>query len=124
MIKKISTILLFCFCISANAIEKKTNFSLKSFDNAKANGKTIVINSYESWCGTCITQIKILNQAKKDFKDIIFMSFEQKKSKEIAKELNIKHRTTIVVYKGKNEVSRLIGQTSKQIIYSAIEEGI
>ena len=71
-----------------------------------------------------LKKIKILNQAKKDFKDIIFMSFEQKKSKEIAKELNIKHRTTIVVYKGKNEVSRLIGQTSKQIIYSAIKEGI
>jgi len=124
MIKKIFISFFLFACISANAVEKKTNFSIEIFEKAKASGKTIVINSYEVWCGTCSAQIKILNQAEKEFKEIIFLSYEQSKNKDIAKKLNIKHWTTIVVYRGSNEVSRIIGQTKKEIIYSAIKEGI
>ena len=54
----------------------------------------------------------------------MFLSYEQSKNKDIAKKLNIKHWTTIVVYKGNNEVSRIIGQTKKEIIYLAIKKGI
>ena len=124
MIKKIFITLLFFLSISANAVEKNNNFPIETFEKAKASGKTIVINSYEVWCGTCSAQIKILNQAEKEFKEIIFLSYEQSKNKDIAKKLDIKHWTTIVVYKGNNEVSRIIGQTEKEIIYSAIKEGI
>ena len=68
MIKKIFIIFLLFFCISANAIEKKDNFSIEMLEKAQASGKTIVINSYEIWCGTCSAQTKVLNQAKKEFK--------------------------------------------------------
>ena len=70
-------------CLSANAVEKKTNFSEEIFENAKASGKTVVVNSYEVWCGTCSKQTKILDQAEKEFKDIIFLSYEQSKNKMI-----------------------------------------
>ena len=124
MIKKTFIIFLLFFCISANAVEKKTNFSIETLEKAKASGKTIVINSYEVWCGTCSKQTKVLDQAKKEFNEIIFLSYEQSKNKDIAKKLGIKHWTTIVVYKGSNEISRIIGQTKKEIIYSAIKKGI
>ena len=123
MIKKIFITLLFFLCVSANAVEKKTNFSIETFEKAKASGKTIVINSYEIWCGTCGVQTKVLNEAEQEFKEIIFLSYEQSKNKDVAKMLGIKHWTTIVVYKGNNEVSRIIGQTDKEIIYSAIKQG-
>ena len=124
MIKKIFIISFFFLSISANAVEKKTNFSIEVFEKAKASGKTIVINSYEIWCGTCDAQTKVLNEAEQEFKEIIFLSYEQSKNKDIAKKLGIKYWTTIVVYKGNNEVSRLIGQTEKETIYSAIKKGI
>jgi len=124
MIKKIYIILFLFFCVCANATEKTTSFSTEIFETAKADGKTIVINSYEIWCGTCAAQTVILNQAKEEFTDVIFLSYEQGKNKNIAKKLNIKFRTTIVVYKGNNEVSRIIGQTEKEEIYSAIKKGI
>lgn len=111
-------------CLSANAVEKKTNFSEEIFKNAKASGKTVVINSYEVWCGTCSKQTKILDQAEKEFKDIVFLSYEQSKNKDIAQKLGIKFWTTIVVYKGENEIARIIGQTDKETIYSTIRKGI
>ena len=124
MIKKILITFFVLFCISANAVEKKTNFVIENFEEAKASGKTIVINSYEVWCGTCSAQTKVLNKAEKEFKEIIFLSYEQSKNKDVANKLDIKYRSTIVVYKGNNEVSRIIGQTKKEEIYLAIKKGI
>ena len=123
MRKLLTTLFLFA-CFSANAVEKKTNFSEEIFENAKASGKTVVVNSYEVWCGTCSKQTKILNQAEKEFKDIIFLSYEQSKNKDIAEQLNIKFWTTILVFKGNDEKARIIGQTDKDEIYKAILKGI
>ena len=123
MKKLLVTIFLFIF-LPVNAVEKKTNFSIEIFEEAKASGKTIVINSYEVWCGTCGKQTKILDQAEKEFKDIVFLSYEQSKNENIAKQLGIKFWTTIVIYKGDNEVARIVGQTNKKIIYAAIQKGV
>ena len=123
MKKILVTLFLFIF-LPVNAVEKKTNFSIEIFEEAKASGKTIVINSYEVWCGTCGKQTKILDQAEKEFKDIIFLSYEQSKNENIAKQLGIKFWTTIVIYKGNNEVARIVGQTNKKIIYAAIQKGV
>ena len=124
MIKNLFITFIIFFCITANAVEKKTNFSIETLEKAKTTGKTIVINSYEIWCGTCSKQTKILDQAEKEFNEIIFLSYEQSKNKDIAKKLGIKHWTTIVIYKGSNEIYRIIGQTDKETIYSAIKKGI
>ena len=123
MRKLFVTIFLFV-CLSANAVEKKTNFSEEVFENAKASGKTVVVNSYEVWCGTCSKQTKILDQAEKEFKDIIFLSYEQSKNKDIAQKLGIKFWTTIVVYNGRDEAARIVGHTDKEAIYSAIQKGL
>ena len=122
--KKLFTTLFLFVCLSANAVEKKTNFSEEVFENAKASGKTVVVNSYEIWCGTCSKQTKILDQAEKEFKDVVFLSYEQSKNGNIAEKLGIKFWTTIVVYKGNDEVVRIVGQTDKKTIYSAIQKGI
>ena len=122
--KKIFIVLFLFICFSASAVEKKTNFSNEVFEKAKTSGKTIVINSFEVWCGTCSQQTKILDKAKKEFKDIVFLSYEQSKHKDIAKKLGIKFWTTIVVYKGNDEVVRIVGQPDKKTIYSAIQKGI
>ena len=58
MKKLFVTIFLFV-CLSANAVDKKTNFSEEIFEKAKVSGKTVVVNSYEAWCGTCSKQTKI-----------------------------------------------------------------
>ena len=107
--------------VSFSATSKETTFSNEIFKNAQLEGKTVVINSWNKTCTTCAKQIKILDQAKNDFKDIVFLSFEQTKDKEIAKSLGINYWTTIVVYKDNKEISRTIGQTNKDKIYLQIK---
>ena len=122
--KKILVILILLIQFPLNAADKYTNFSLSSLEKAKANGKTVVVNSYEPWCWSCRKQDKVLIDAKEEFKKVVFLTYQQGKNKDIAEALNISVRTTIVVFKGKKEVARIIGQTGKEEIYSAIQKGI
>ena len=117
-------ILIFIFILlnfNSFALAKTTTFTNEIFQKAQSEGKTVVINSWNKTCNTCAKQVIILDQAKQDFKNIIFLSFEQTKDKEIAKSLEIKYWTTIVVYKNNKEISRTIGQTNKEKIYSQIK---
>ena len=118
---KIFIILILFFNLSTHVFAKTTSFTNEIFAKAQLEGKTIVVNSWNKTCTTCLKQIKILDEAKNDFKDIVFLSFEQTKDKEIAKSLDIDYWTTIVVYKNDKEISRTIGQTNKDKIYSQIK---
>ena len=120
--RKIIIITLIFFSLSSVSFGKGTTFTNEVFKDAQINGKTVVINSWNKTCSTCAKQVIILDQAKKDFEDVIFLSYEQTKDKDIAKLLDIDYWTTIVVYKNNKEVSRSIGQTNKAKIYSQITE--
>ncbi len=105
-------------------LEKNTNFDLKKLFEIQKSGKTIVINSWNKYCSTCAAQTKVFDQAMKDFKDVEFLFYEQDKNKDIAKTLGINYWTTIVVFKGQNEVGREMGLTDKDQIYELINKGI
>ena len=119
--KKILIFIVLVFNFTTTAISKETTFTNEIFEKSQSDGKTIVIHSWNKTCTTCAKQVKILDQARQDFKDIIFLSFEQTKDKDIAKFLNIDYWTTIVVYRDNKEVSRSIGQTNKEKIYYQIK---
>ena len=119
--KKMLVFIVLVFSFTTTAISKETTFTNEIFEKSQSDGKTIVIHSWNKTCTTCAKQVKILDKAKQDFKDIIFLSFEQTKDKDIAKFLNIDYWTTIVVYKDGKELSRTIGQTNKEKIYSQIK---
>ena len=119
-------LLLFIILISTDvlAFEKNTNFTFEKFEKAQQEGKTIVVNAWNKTCMTCAKQSKVFADAINDFKDVEFLFYEQTKHKDIAKNLDIKFWTTIVVYKGHNEISRKIGLTKKEDIYQLINKGI
>ena len=124
MFKKFLILFFVLFSFQSFAIEKKSTFTLEAFNEAQKTGKTIVINSWNKFCGTCARQTKILNEAQKDFPDVIFLSYEQTKHKDIAKLLNVDYWATIIVYKNSKEVAKEIGVTSKSDIYSLIKKEI
>ena len=122
--KKILTLFFVFFAFESIAVEKKTTFNFNVFKEAQNSGKTVVVSSWNKYCGTCTQQTKILDQAKKKFPNIIFLSYEQTKNKEIAELLNIDYWATIVVYKNNKEIHREIGITTKEEIYSLINKGV
>ena len=122
--KKLYLLLFFLISLNSFAIEKNTTFTKELFLEAQNSGKTVVINSWNKTCSTCAAQSIVLKDAKNEFKDVLFLSFEQTVDTDIAEFLKIDYWTTIVVYKDNKEITRSIGQTTKSEIYSIIKKGV
>ncbi|MDC1033028.1 thioredoxin family protein [Candidatus Pelagibacter sp.] len=117
-------ILVFClFAFSANATEKKTTFSKELFDKAQSDGKLIVVSSWIKYCSSCASQMKVLNKAKNEFNNIEYFAFDVT-NKEIAKLFDVQYQTTLLIFKENKEVYRSIGETTKDLIYKAINSSI
>ena len=126
-------ILIFIFCMfafSANAIEKKTTFDKELFNKAQSEGKIIVVSSWMKYCSSCANQMKVLQKAKKEgelsdikFDNIEYFSFDVTNS-EIANLFDIQYQTTLLIFKGGQEVYRSIGETTENLIYEALKNSI
>ena len=121
---KILAFFILLISTSSFAGEYETNFNIEKFKFAQNNGKIVVIHSWNKSCGTCAKQKPILEKAKKEFENVIFMNFEQTKNKDIAKLLKIDYWTTIVIYKNNKEIVREIGLYTEKDIYNLIRTGI
>ena len=124
IIMKILAFFILLISTSSFAGEYETNFNIEKFKFAQNNGKLVVIHSWNKSCGTCAKQKPILEKAKKDFQNVIFMNFEQTKNRDIANLLKIDYWTTIVVYKNNKELAREIGLYKEEDIYNLIKKGI
>ena len=117
-------ILIFCiFAFGVNAMEKETTFKKELFDKAQSEGKVVVVSSWIKYCMSCASQMKVLQKAKNDFKNIEYFAFDVT-NKEIANFFNVQYQTTLLIFKDKKLVYRSIGETSKDLIYKAIQSSI
>ena len=128
--KKILIFIVCFFAFSANAMEKKTTFNKVFFDKAQSEGKVVVVSSWIKYCTSCAGQMKILNKAKNEgklsdikFDNIEYFSFDVT-NREIADFFNIQYQTTLLIFKGDNEVYRSIGETTEELIYEALKASI
>ena len=117
-------ILIFCLLsFQSIASEKKTTFNEEVFNNAQSEGKIVVVSSWIKYCSSCASQMKVLNKAKDDFQNIIYLNFDVR-NEEISKLLNVQYQTTLLIFKKNKEIYRSVGETSKAEIYRAIEKSL
>ena len=121
--KKFILFLCFVLAFSTKAISKETTYNKEAFDKALSDGKVVVVSSWVKYCTSCASQMKVLNKAKKDFNNIEYFTFDVK-NKEIADFFNIKYQTTLLIFKDNKEVYRSIGETTKELIYEALNSSI
>ena len=128
--KKILITIICLFAFSANAMEKKTTFDEGLFNKAQSEGKVVIVSSWIKYCSSCTSQMKVLKTAKKNgelsdikFDNIEYFSFDVR-NKEIANLLNVQYQTTLIIFKGNDEVYRSVGETTKDLIYEALKNSI
>ena len=128
---KIFSIFIFCFlAFAANSMEKKTTFDKDLFSKAQSEGKIIVISSWIEYCGSCANQMKVLQKAKKEgelldikFDNIEYFAFDVT-NRDIANSFDVLYQTTLLIFKGDEEVYRSIGETTEDLIYEALKASI
>ena len=128
--KKILISIFFLFSLSANAMEKETTFKKELFDKAQSDGKIVVISSWIKYCSSCAGQMKILQNAKNKgelldikFDNIEYFSFDVTKM-EISNFFDVQYQTTLIIFKGNQEVYRSVGETTEDLIYEALKASI
>ena len=117
-------IFIFCLFIFNNyGIAKETTFNKELFDKAQSEGKIVIVSSWVKYCTSCASQMKVLDKAKNDFNNIEYFKFDVR-NKEIANLLNVQYQTTLLIFKDNKEIYRSVGETSKDLIYKAIQSSI
>ena len=100
------------------------------FDKAQSDGKIVIVSSWVKYCMSCAGQMKILKQAKEtgalsdiNFDNIEYFSFDVTK-KEISNFFDVQYQTTLIIFKGNQEIYRSIGETTEDLIYEALKASI
>ena len=121
--KKFLVFICFVLTFSTKAIGKETTYSKELFDKALSEGKVVVVSSWIKYCSSCAGQMKVLKKAKNDFDNMEYFAFDVT-NKEIAQFFNVQYQTTLLIFKDNKEVYRSIGETSKELIYEALNSSI
>ena len=121
--KKILVIITIFFVTISFSYAKETTFKKELFDKALSDGKVVVVSSWIKYCTSCASQMKVLDKAKNDYDNIEYFKFDVT-NKEIADFFNIQYQTTLLIFKDNKEVYRSIGETTKELIYDALNSSI
>lgn len=85
------------------------------FMMAQKKGKTIVVDVYADWCPTCRAQAPILDELRteKQSADVLFVKVNFDDEKAFLRANRIPRQSTVLVFKGTDEVARSIAETNR-----------
>lgn len=92
-----------------------------------AAGETVFIDFAAAWCTTCRAQERVIadlinaNPAYEENITFVRVDWDQHSRGELATELNIPRRSTLVVLKGDEELGRVVARTSQRDIQALMD---
>lgn len=90
-----------------------TPFNEAVFDQAQADGKPILVHVTAPWCGTCRAQKRVLPDllASPELAGMLWLEVDFDTQPDIRQAFDARHQSTMVVFRGRDEVARAVGET-------------
>ena len=100
------------------------DYSPEALAQAQAEGKPILIDVFAPWCSVCRAQNPILTQLTREpkYKDLVVLKADFDTQKDALKTLNVQRQSTLIVFKGDEEVDRSVGDTSALSIEGLLDK--
>jgi thioredoxin 1 len=87
----ISTLLISAACVAPSLAFETKPFEMKAFDDARAQGKSVLVDVFAPWCPYCKAQHEVFNKLKSMLKAT--------------------KQSTLIAFKGEKETGRSVGVT-------------
>jgi thioredoxin 1 len=113
------------FAAAASAADKKP-FDQKAFEEAQAAGKPILVEVHAPWCPVCKAQHPILSKLRSEakYKELVGFEIDFDSQKDLLRKFQVTRQSTLIMYKGKQEVGRSTGDTDPGSIAALLGKGI
>ena len=103
------------------AAEGYVHFTADVYEQELASGNPFVLGFLSSWGPVCRVQertVSALINSKPEYSEIKFIraDWDEFGRSELTKQLKIPRRSTLLMYRGGEEVARVIAQTNKDVI--------
>lgn len=98
-------------------------FDGKAFQQAQAAGKTILVDVTASWCPTCQKQRPIVQEIEKEKPSLVVYEVDFDAAKDTLKRFRVQYQSTLIVFRGANEVGRSTGETDPGRIRALVAKG-
>ena len=101
-------------------------FTLAAFEAAKKAGLPILVDVTAPWCPVCKAQKPILSElaGQPKFAKLVILEVDFDSQKEVLKSLKVQSQSTLISFKGEEEVGRSTGVTNKGAIESQLNKSI
>ena len=100
-------------------------YTPQALATAQKAGQPVAVHFHAEWCPTCKLQEKALNQmVAEPGLDITVLVADYDKEKDLRKSMNVRTQSTLVVFKGTEEKTRLAGETAPDKIRSALKSAL
>jgi thioredoxin 1 len=116
----------FMAAVAPLAALDKAPFDAKAFEDAQAAGKPILVEVTAPWCPTCKAQAPILARLSgtPKFKDMVRFNIDFDTQKDLLRQFNVRVQSTMIAFKGKQEVGRSSGDTNPDSIERLLDKSI
>jgi thiol-disulfide isomerase/thioredoxin len=103
---------------SPASAQERWPFEMKSFQQAQAQGKPILIEVFAPWCPTCRQQNPIIAELSKkpEFKNLEIFTLDFDNQKDALKALRVSRQSTLITFKGATETGRAVAITDRKAI--------
>lgn len=120
-------LLLVTFAAAQSAIASAERpYTDRAFKAAQDAGKPILVEIHADWCPTCKAQRPILDKlsARPAYAAIERFRVDFDSQKNLVKRFKARMQSTLVLYKGKTEVARSVGETDEGRIRAMLDKAL
>jgi thioredoxin 1 len=123
LIRIVLLLLTFLPATSASAGEIKP-FDQATFDRLQSAGKPVVIHVHAGWCPTCRQQNPIIDALMKrpEYATFTVLKVDYDTQKDVRAALHVKDQSTLIVFRGRNEVARTVADVNPQTIAATLRK--
>jgi thioredoxin-like negative regulator of GroEL len=114
---------LFLLCLGISQASEEA-FTQTAFDKLQAQDAPILISVHAEWCPTCRAQAPVISKLlkKADYQHINALRVDFDQQAAVVKAFNANTQSTLIVFKGKKEQGRSVGDTSEAGIESLLKK--